>query len=107
MLTQYVSNCVQSSSWLGKKHNVVVMNGGTNKEATSIEVLEMVDDSNRGYGISIIGSVASQKKQSTGHSNMTNTACDNMSLDRTDVHNPEYAYINDGYVANETENTRM
>merc|ERR1719278_410518 len=46
MLTQYVSNCVQSSSWLGKKHNVVVKNGGTNKEATSIEVLEMVDDSN-------------------------------------------------------------
>ena len=83
------------------------MNGGTNKEATSTEVLAMVDDSNRGYGISIIGSVASQKKQSTGHSNMTNTACDNMSLDRNDVHNPEYAYINDGYVANETENTRM
>lgn len=107
MLTQYVSNCVQSSLWLGKKHNPVAMNGGTNKEATSIEVLEMVDDSNRGYGISIIGSVASQKKLSTGHSNMTNTACDNMSLDRTDVHNPEYAYINDGYVANETENTRM
>lgn len=107
MLTQYVTTCVQSSSWLGKKHNLVAMNGGTNKEATSIEVLEMVDDSNRGYGISIIGSVASQKKQSTGHSNMTNTACDNMSLDRTDVHNPEYAYINDGYVANETENTRM
>ena len=114
IITEYVSNVIQSSSLLRKKRDQIVpheTNGGKVDNPNIITMSEMVDDTHKTNGISIIGSATRERDNNCANNNKDNNKheLDNDDLLQSNMstHNPEYAFINNGYLADESEDTRL
>ena len=101
VLMEYVHNVVRSSSFAEERVNVV-SNDTENINNNISSVPEIVDNSNRINGISIIGSASSQPEFNLTSNTYKDGPEHSLSQSSMNTHNPEYAFVNAGYVEDAT-----
>ena len=98
---EYLHNVVRPSLF-GKEQIKVLQKDTASINNNISNVPEIIDNSNRINGISIIGSVSPEFNRTTHNKDDADHK-----LSYMNTHNPEYAFVNDGYVEDAKEETYL